>query len=826
MPKTLLLIDSHALIHRAFHALPPLSTPEGEPIGAIYGLTSILLKTLKDIKPDFVAAAFDRPEPTFRKEMYEEYKAHRPKIADELVSQLIKAREVFGAFGIKIFEMAGFEADDIIGTFVHKTEKEKDLRAVILTGDLDTLQLVSGNRVVVQTPKKGLSDKMIYDDAAVKERFGLAPSQMTDYKGLVGDPSDNIPGVRGVGPKTAEKLLQEFGTLENMFKKAKSDHPMAKKVIPFEKDALFSKKLSVIETGVPIDVRLDDLAWDKIDEGALIPYLTKLGFQSLIDRMLKEIPKSTAKEKPLTLNFENVVKRSDVLFFEHGFDLNLRQIDLQKNILKVGWDFKGLYKKCADQGILIHQPIFDLQIVGWLLDPDRRDLEFEDLARRFLRKSARATEIADVEELFGFFEAKIKEYGLEKVVREIDMPLIEILAAMEGWGIKIDPKKLLGLKKEIEDSLGDISKKIFEISGGPFNIKSPKQVAEILFTKLNIAFGKKTKKTSSGQQSTAEDALKKIKSAHPIIPLILQYREHAKILGTYVEPLLILSKISRIHSNFIQTGTGTGRISSEKPNLQNVPQESIWAPKLRQAFEAERGFSFVSFDYSQLELRLLAHLSGDKKLVEAFHKGEDIHTLTASQIFGVSKEKVDTRMRRIGKTLNFGVVYGMGSRAFAEMSGLTFEEADSFIREYDKRFPAIKTWQEKIKAEARTLGFVANENGRRRWFFSINSPNPRIRSEAERAAINMPTQGLGADILKLGMIKSKEVLVGLGFWNNKARLILSIHDELLFEVSDDILKKTASTLKKMLEVVYSLGVPLEVGVKTGKTWGSAEIYSP
>ena len=826
--KNLLLIDAHALIHRAYHALPPLSTPGGEPIGAIYGLASILLKALRDIKPDYVAAAFDRPEPTFRKELYEEYKAHRPKTADELVSQLIKSRELFGAFDIKTFELAGYEADDIIGTLAKKLGG-KETRVVILTGDLDTLQLVS-KQVVVRAPKKGISETIVYDEAAVKERFGLTPAQMTDYKGLVGDPSDNIPGVRGVGPKTAEKILVEFGTLENFFRACPPDHPLGRKILPHKKDALFSKKLAVIETEVPIETGLDDLGWSGIPDEKIIAYFTELGFQTLVDRLLKTAP---AKPQPFANmstsdvdNFEKT-KRGGVggaVFFADGLDLREHKKDLESGVLKVGWDWKNVIKKARGVGIEILPPIFDLKIAGWLIDPDRRDLEFEDLARRLLRREGNPKNKSDLHDLFNFFKVKIKEYGLEKITYEIEMPLVEILASMESWGIGANPEKLSSLKKDVDKKLVALSKKIFDEGGVEFNISSPKQVGEIIFDKLGIGSEKKTKKTAGGQRSTAEDVLTKLRGAHPIIPLILEYRENAKILNTYIGPLLALAKEGRVHTTLVQTGTGTGRLSSEKPNLQNIPQESEWAPRLRRAFEAEKGWSFVSFDYSQLELRLLAHLTGDAKLIEAFHDKEDIHALTASQIFGVPKEKVDVRMRRIGKTLNFGIIYGMGPRAFAETSGISFEEADGFIKEYVRRFPSIKLWHEKIKADARTLGFVANENGRRRWFFGINSPNPRLKSEAERAAINMPTQSLGADIMKLGVIKSAEALKRAGLWETKTRLLLSIHDELLFEISDDILKKTVSLLHKILDSVYALKVPLGVDVRVGKTWGGTREY--
>jgi DNA polymerase I len=811
--KTLLLIDAHALIHRSYHALPPLSTPEGEPIGAIYGLSSTLLKILKDHEPDYVAGAFDRPEPTFRKEMFEAYKAHRPPTEDELVSQLIKSRKLFEKFGIGIFDKPGFEGDDIIGSFVQKFRGEKDLRIVVLTGDLDTLQLVEGDHIVVQTMKKGIGETVVYDEAAVIERYGLRPDQMTDYKGLIGDQSDNIPGVKGIGPKSAEKLLKEYGNLEDLFEKITEKNPLHKKIAAYRDEALFSKKLATINRDIPFDVKLDDLAFKGLDSRLLTEYFTKLGFQSLVDRVFKQ--QNLLEERPIV-----ATKLPKDVVVITGIEEALKE---KKGIgsakIKIAHDWHSLLKELAAAKTAAKKPLFDTEIAGWLLDPDQDDFSLEALSRRFLHRSAGEKEEV-LKALFVFLNGKIDEYGLRYVFNEIEMPLIPILTQMEEWGVIINREKLQKLTENSGRELEELTKEIYELAGKPFNINSPKQLGQILFEELEIE-SPKIRKTAGGARSTSEQVLSEIKDAHPIVRSILEYRETFKMRSTYFEPLAeLLSKDGRIRTHFLQTGTATGRLSSEKPNLQNVPQASKWAESLRETFEAANGWSLLSFDYSQLELRILADLSDDPKLKEAFLNDQDIHQLTASQVFDVSFDKVTPEMRRLGKTLNFGIVYGMGSLAFSEQSGLPRAEAQKFIEEYYKEFPQVRIWQEKTKAEARTFGFVKNKNGRRRWLREIISGNPRLIAEAERKAINMPTQGLGADIIKLAMIESFRTLEKKGWLDKKIRPILSIHDELLFEVSDDILISANSLIKDLMEKVFPLAIPLKIDSKNGKNWGT------
>lgn len=785
--NTLLLIDANALIHRSFHALPPLTNHDGRAVGALYGLASTLLKVIRDDPPDYATALFDRPEPTFRKKIFKEYKAHRPAAPDDLISQIIEAHHLFQEFGIKIFEQPGLEADDLIGILSEKYKKEPDLRVMILTGDLDTLQLVEGDKVVVKTLKKGVSETFIYNEAEVKKRYGLLPSQLIDYKSLVGDVSDNIPGVPGIGPKTASRLINDYGSVSGFYEEAKKnaaavavkEKKLPEKLLVYKEQVEMAKKLASIERQGDIKTELDDLIYKKPTIEKLKDYFQKLGFQSLIARLSRSEPmnlsESTNKSEPSGLYSEYSDENSGDSDRTIGFNL--------KNRLKAEEKLK--------------EPFFDLGIAAWLIDSDLKDYSPENLAKKFLNKELSGEmEIAGL--LTPVLDKKIKEYGLEKIFQEIEMPLIPVLADMENAGVKIDKKVLEGLSAEIDAELKNLEEKIYQAAGERFNLNSPKQTLDVLNRRFDLKLA-----------STAAEKLEILKEKLPIASLILDYRENFKIKSTYIEPILNLTSADgRLRTTFNQTAAATGRLSSSEPNLQNIPQQSKWAGRLRSAFVAEKGFKLASFDYSQLELRILASVSGDEKMQEAFKAGQDIHKLTAAQVFNVPLERVTSEMRRLGKTLNFGVVYGMGAEAFSRSSGLKKEEARRFISEYFADFPRIKMWQEEILGQAKTFGYVAALSGRRRWLFNIADFNPRVKAEAERIAVNMPIQGLGADIIKLAMIKTAA----------KARLLLSIHDELLFEISDDILKETAAAIKKIMESIYSLKVPLVVESAVGENW--------
>ncbi len=809
--KKLLLIDANSLIHRAFHALPPLTSDGGLPSGALYGLSSILLKTLKEQRPDYVAAAFDRPEPTFRKKMFKDYKATRPKAPDELISQIIEARKLFEAFGIKTFERAGFEADDIIGTLARRFGPEKELSVRILTGDLDTLQLVQGEKVVVEILKKGVSETVVYDEAAVQERYGLGPEFLTDYKGLVGDKSDNIPGVKNVGPKTAERLLAKYGRLENVFSAKAKDDPAAQKLFTFKKMALLSKKLATIDDHIPIAVELPDLALKPLPPENLKNYFLQWNFGSLSKRLGENLPQE--KEAGKKADQETL----NALFLSSAADLN--ETTLRTKNFEVAWEWKPITKELLRDQKAIPSNIFDLSIAYWLLHPDSGKITKEEAIKKILGKD-RADD-SDWRNVFALLKEKIKKNGLEKIFYEIEMPIIGILAKMELLGIKTDTASARNVLRGLESELTRLTKEIYREAGAPFNINSPREVSGMVFGKLGLPPAKK-KKTKSGILSTSSEMLSHLRGTK-VVDLILKYRETFKMKSTYLEPIIGMTDADgRLRTTFLQTGTATGRIASEKPNLQNIPQESLWSEQIRNVFVAEEGWSLASFDYSQLELRLLAHVSQDANLKEAFAKGQDIHTMTAAEVFGIRPELITKEERRIGKTLNFGVVYGMGPRAFSAMSNTNLAEAERFIATYFEKFPAVRLWQEKTKKLVAERGFAENINGRKRWF--SEPANNKIASENERAAVNMTIQSLGADILKRAMITSSKFIDASKRLRGKMRMLLTIHDELLFEIRDDILRETAASLAGIMENAEHLSVPLKVETKVGKTWGGLTAY--
>jgi len=711
----LLLIDANALIHRCFHALPPLTNSQNRPAGALYGLAAIVIKILDEQSPDFIAAFFDRPEPTFRKKMYDDYKIHRPKAPDELVSQLIDAHELFESFGIKTFEIPGFEADDLIATASRTFDNTPNLKIIILTGDLDSLQLVKNDKIVVETLKKGISETIIYDEIAVKERFGVLPDQLPDYKGLVGDPSDNIPGVPGVGPKTAAPIIQKFSTLDDFFKNADvNEEKSYQKIFSFKDQAILSRDLAVFHFDAPLEIKnLSELKHEPSDKTTekTLAYFEKTGFKSLMKRI------SSKPEK----------------------------------------DQFGIIKTTNKKTPSSKQ--------GRLLEADA---------------SAEA-------------------------IQKIERPLTPILRQMEMWGIKVDCEKLKEMELGVNEEINELVKKIYRETGGEiFNINSPQQLAKILLKKFGIKL-----------KSTNAQKLEALKEKPEIINLVLKYRELFKLKSTYIEPLAKLIKSDgRIHTTFIQLGAATGRLASENPNLQNVPES------IRSAFVAKTGFKFVAFDYSQIELRILATLTEDPKMTSFFMEGKDIHTMTASQIFNVSPDNVVPQMRNVAKTLNFGVIYGMGVRKFSQESGLSQNEAKKFITEYFKDFSTIKKWHQDIITNARIDGFVENLNGRKRNLPGINSLNPKERTDSERMVINFPIQSLAADIIKLAMAKTKEKLEEMSVWGTDVKMLLSIHDELIFEIADtEELKKIAEAIEKIMESVYKLKVPLKVNVKIGDNWG-------
>lgn len=862
-PK-LILIDSHALIHRSFHALPPMASQKGDNLNAVYGYMSVFLKLIKEMNPEYMVAAFDLPQPTFRHEEFEEYKAHRPKAPDELISQFNKVKEVVRAFGVPVMEMPGYEADDVLGTITEKVKSLKlNVKSIILTGDLDTLQLVDDEKTIVYTLKKGITDTVIYDEKAVFERFGLRPDQMTDFKGLKGDPSDNIPGVPGVGDKTASALIAKYGSLDGVYEeieqrektKEKSEKKTKKptqrevlseklieKLIEYKDQAFLSKKLATIRRDAPIDFDLEDAKIGKYDKEKVENIFKEMEFFSLINRLpWKQNAQQAQDERGINAENKTSNKLSAIEQFNNltvgkeiatiqkfnegeflGVELainekenffvgkdqakELKEIIENENIKKIGYDLKSLVKIFRKDGIELKGIDFDILIAKYVLNPGNISGDVPD-AKDFFETKKR-------------LEKEIKEKGLEKVFYEIEMPLLSVLAQMEIMGIKTDSQYLSGLSNDFAVRLERLEKEIYALAGEEFNINSPQQISKILFEKLKIEI-KGIRKTPGGAISTSASELNKLRGAHPIADLILDYREIFKLKSTYVDALpKMIASDGRIHTNYNQAGTSTGRLSSLEPNLQNIPIRTDLGASIRKAFVADAGYKLVSFDYSQIELRLASVIANDEKMKAAFLRGDDIHQMTASEIFNVPIDKVDDKMRRAAKTLNFGVLYGMSAKSFSETAKIDYADAKKFINEYFSDFSGISKYVENTIAKAKKLGYVETLLGRRRYIPEILSQSWQIKQAAERMAMNMPIQGTAADIIKMAMVKIFNELKLKE--RDDVRLLLQVHDELVFEMKEQIIQKEVLKVKEIMENVIKLDVPLEVGVERGNNFGDME----
>ncbi|MDP3934803.1 MAG: DNA polymerase [Candidatus Giovannonibacteria bacterium] len=815
--KTLVLLDTHALIHRAYHALPKFTSKNtGEPTGALYGLSTMLLKVVRELKPDYIVAAFDRAEPTFRHDAYDGYKAQRPEAEEDLVKQLIRARDIVEAFGIPILDAVGFEADDVLGTIVEQVKKIKDLKVIIVSGDMDVLQLVEGERVVVFTLRKGIEDTVIYDEKKVEERYGFGPRHIVDFKGLKGDPSDNIVGVKGVGEKTATDIIKQFGTIENLYKnleKGKTGslkEKTAELLKSHKKDAFFSKTLATIRKDAPVKFALPEKQFE-LNVEKLTKIFTELGFTSLTARVKNGNNRAAGQEKKITEEKEKAVKIPANAIFLMPDSESLEAIskkdwlEISKNKILISPDVKAVIKFLKKRGFPIPENFFDLSVAAWVAESTT--------------KISALPAAADLPEIYEKLQKLTKERGVEKVLYEIEFPIIPILAEMEYQGISIDRKFLEKFKKETKQKLGDLQDRIFKAAGREFNINSPAQMGDVLES-LNLFEGK-IKKTKTGKISTKESELVKLRGKSPVIDLILEFRELNKLLNTYIDPILELSfKDEKIHTTLNQTGTVTGRLSSEEPNLQNIPVRSDFGARIRSAFVASTGFTFAAFDYSQIELRILAAASKDAKMIEAFKKGIDIHKFTAANINNIPMEKVTDKMRSRAKTINFGIVYGMGVRQLAQSTGMSPAEAQKFYHEYFNDFPEIKKYIEHLKNETKKNGYAETLLGRKR-FFDLESirGNGFLESQMERMAVNAVIQGTDADIVKLAMAAVHKELDP-----QKIRPILQIHDELLYEVADDIIKEAAPRIRRIMENAYKLAVPLSVDIKIGKSLGSLKVY--
>lgn len=941
-----MLIDGNALVHRGFHAVPPLNTESGEPTNAVYGFTMILLRAIKDLKPTHIACTFDLAGPTFRHEKYKEYKGTRVKSAPELYEQIPRIKEVVHALNIPIFEKEGFEADDLLGTIATHLCSNHDHKGevMIVTGDLDTLQLVN-KCIKIYTLRKGITDIAIYDEAAVRARYGLNPSQMIDYKALRGDPSDNIKGVAGIGEKGAADLIRNFKSLEGLYEAIHKNNTQDKikpktlqLLIDQEDQARLSYELSKIVCDVPVEINIPAYEFGQNNLNDTLKLFQILQFQSLISKLPKD-------HKPITVDHPKSRQSRDLpLLGEEGIDAvatsptlseggtttpnggvrggvlpsDLTQtyqlidtpeklqtlttllskakqfaIDTEttgldpvscslvgvsfavkegeayyvpakliesndeiKSIIsgqvkKIGHNIKFDYLALKNCGITMSGIYFDTMLASYLLNAGTRQHNLDALAFNELgyqmqpiedligkgknqitmdqveveKVSWYAAEDADMTlRLKQIYEQRLEQENLKSVFEDIEMPLIEVLAAMEHWGIKVSSKLLNKLSGEAEIEINDLTKQIYKLSGEEFNINSPKQLKEILFDKLGI-IPIDNRKTKTGI-STAAGELEKMLTQHPIIQKILEYRELTKLQSTYLEalPKLINKTTGRIHTNYNQTIAATGRLSSTDPNLQNIPVKGDGlGSEVRKAFVAEKGYQLLSLDYSQIELRIVAHLANDGTMLEVFRNGKDIHSQTAMAIFGVTEDKITKDMRRDAKTINFGILYGLSSFGLSSRIGeVSMAEAKDFIAKYFSAYPQVKYYIDQVKAEVNKNAAVKNLLGRVRKFPEIRSSQYFIRSAAERAAVNFPIQSLEADIIKVAMINIHKELKDKG---DEIRLLLQVHDELVFEVKDDKVEHYAKFLKPIMEDAIKLSIPVVVEAKVGNNWGDMEDLS-
>jgi DNA polymerase I len=778
---TLVLLDAHAILHRAFHALPDFTSPTGDPTGALYGVVTMLLRIIEEFKPDHIAACFDLPEPTYRHTAFAGYKAKREKTDDGLVAQINRSRDIFAAFGIPIYEVPGFEADDMLGTIAHQTKSDKNLKVIIASGDMDTLQCVDKKRVQVYTLKKGIKDTILYDEATVKERFGFPPTQVPDYKGLRGDTSDNIPGIVGIGEKTATELLVQFGDLDSIYKKLKKDESqfikagvkarMVELLKNGEEEARFSKMLATIRTDAPIEFALEGTAWrTHAQPEAILKLFSELGFRSLTGRVKTLFDVTEAEAAPLMMGDADpeLVRRADILL--------------------------------------------------WLLESERTNSSYEDIVeygRAFF-------ETTDLLVILEKLEERVEKAGLMPIFTNIELPLMTVLRHMEANGILLDVEYLKTLSVTMHKELTELETAIYGYAGVVFNLNSPKQLGDILFDTLGLK-PKNQKKTAGGQRSTKESELEKLAGEHPIIEKILRYRELQKLVSTYVDSLpTFVAADGRLHTTFIQTGAATGRMATQNPGLQNIPIRTPESKAIRKAFVAAPGYKIVSIDYSQIELRIASILAHDNMLIDIFRRGEDVHTGVAIRVFKVDANDVTSEMRRKAKVINFGILYGMGVNALRGNlgEGTSREEAQEFLNAYFNTFTRLAEYLEETKEFARKHGYTETLFGRRRQFPGITSSAPFLRAAAERMAINAPVQGTATgDIMRMAMNETYAYLKE-SKKTDVVRMLLQVHDELVFEVKEEALEEELPKLAALMEnVMHEIRKPTGCHLRWMWRWG-------
>lgn len=880
--EKLLILDGNSLLNRAFYALPPLTNMEGLHTNAIYGFTGMLFKMKEEIKPDYIVCAFDRKAPTFRHEEYKEYKAGRKKMPPELAEQFPVVKNLLEMLAIDIFEIDGFEADDLIGTLSVFAEK-KGVEVYIVTGDRDALQLATDNVKVIIT-KKGMTEKEVYDYKRMVVEFGVTPTQFIDVKGLMGDASDNIPGVPGIGEKTAFKLINEYGSIENVLRNINniSGKKIKESLMENSEQAVFSKKLATIMIDVPIEIDMDSIrSQENYDAKGLKELFFRLQFKSMLDKIEdgKVGPGSGLEDKSEALSHIEYKKINDVQELEKiitvlnqkadedlyitfkiidgnifsksrmesifvcvdniNYIINFSDIydldsEIAKNILKsifdskshnlITHDIKTTLTVLEKMDVDVNCSIFDISVAAYLIDSSRGEYELKTLVQEYLKKDVKGEgEEADMmktallKELYPRINELITKDDMTVLLNRVELPLIEVLAFMEKEGFKVDSSKLTELGEKFKVEMKNTEKDIYELAGEEFNINSPKQLGKILFEKLDLPVIKRTK---TGYSTNAE-VLEELSDRHPIIDKITYYRQLTKLYTTYVEGLkAVIDLDGKIHTSFNQTVTTTGRLSSTEPNLQNIPVKYEMGKEIRKVFIPENEDCVIlSADYSQIELRVLAHISEDMNLISAFKEHSDIHTRTASEVFKVPVDEVTPAMRSSAKAVNFGIVYGIGDFSLAKDLKISKKEAKTYIDTYLERYPNVKKYMEDVVDTAEKNGFVTTVMNRRRFIPEINASNRVVKALGVRLAMNAPIQGSAADIIKLAMVNVHRHIKEKGL---RSKLILQVHDELILNVYKDELEEVKKIVKEDMENVMKLKVPMEVDINIGDTWYDAK----
>lgn len=870
MEKTLIIIDGNSIVNRAFYALPDLTNKKGLHTNAIFGFTNMLFKLIDTYKPTHISVAFDKKAPTFRHLEYKEYKAGRKKMPDELKQQLEPLKNLLDAFNINRLEIEGYEADDIIGTVSLKAEQD-GYKVYIVTGDKDAIQLASKTTTTLIT-KKGVGEVEEYDFNEVEEKYGMTPTQFIDLKGLMGDKSDNIPGVPGIGEVTGIKLIKEFGSIENIIENIDSVKGSPRKKIEENKElAIMSKRLATIIRDVPIDFDLDKLEFGNYDKSKLIEVFNELDFNSLISRLdsnaeelkvivnkledVKEFINKAKNSKKLILKTisksGNILEKNIMQIYlsvdgEELFWADESQIDEIKELLVdedlrvYGYNLKEDYIALRPYGISLSNIYFDIAIAEYLIDSSSSNYTYDSIAMNYfgqkiksseelLGKGVKAQKYEDlekkeldntigsivqlVEKVTPKMEEKLVNMDMDGLFYHVEMPLVEVLGYMEYEGVMVDKDKLIELGEEFKISIDKLEKDIYNLAGEEFNINSPKQLGVILFEKLELPVIKKTK---TGYSTNAE-VLEHLSDKHEIIDKITEYRQIVKLKSTYVDGLInIINPIShRIHSSFNQTITTTGRISSTDPNLQNIPVRLELGRNIRKVFIADKGFKLVDADYSQIELRVLAHMSQDEHMIDAFNHNVDIHTKTASQVFGIDINDVTSEQRSAAKAVNFGIVYGISDFGLAKNLHIPVKEAKNYIDSYLNTYEDIKSYMDSTIEEAKEDGYVKTILNRRRYIPEIKSSNTILKNLGKRLAMNAPIQGSAADIIKIAMVN---VYKKLEERDLKSKLVLQVHDELIIECIEDEVEEVSKIVKDEMEHAVSMDVNLDVDLNTGDSW--------